>query len=70
MYKMIPEIISMPRADPSYPHNFGVDSLVFQDDELKTEAKTRDVRLGKIGGSGGGFPKSSGGGGVNGAPPS
>ncbi len=40
IYKMIREIISMPRAEPGYPHNFGVNSLVFKDDKYKTEAKT------------------------------
>ncbi len=39
MYKMIQEIISMPRASLGYLHNFGVNSSVFKD-ESKTEAKT------------------------------
>ncbi len=37
---MIREIISMPRADSGYPHNFMVNSWVFKDDESKSEAKT------------------------------
>ncbi len=40
MYKMIQEIILMPRGDSGYPHNFGVNALVFKDDESKSEAKT------------------------------
>ncbi len=40
MFKMIQEIISMPRADSGYPHNFGVNSWVFKDDKFETEAKT------------------------------
>ncbi len=38
--KMIQEIISMPRADSGYSHNFMVKSLVFKDDESESEAKT------------------------------
>ncbi len=34
-YKMIREIISMPRADSGYPIIFGVNSWVFKDDEVK-----------------------------------
>ncbi len=37
---MIRKINSMPRADSSYPDNFWVNSLVFEDDESNTEAKT------------------------------
>ncbi len=40
MYKMIREIISMPRADSGYPRNFMVNSWVFKDDESKSVAKT------------------------------
>ncbi len=40
IYKMIPEIISIPRVDSGYPHNFMVDSWIFKDDESKSEAKT------------------------------
>ncbi len=40
MYKMIREIISMPRADSGYAHNFRVNSCVFKDDEYETEAET------------------------------
>ncbi len=40
MYKMIREIISMPRVDSGYPHNFGVNSCVFMNDESETETKT------------------------------
>ncbi len=39
IYKMIREIISVPRGDWGYPHNFGVNSWVFKD-ESETEAKT------------------------------
>ncbi len=40
MYKMIREIISMPRVDSGYPHNFMIDSWVFEDDKSETDAKT------------------------------
>ncbi len=40
MYKMIREIISMPRADSGYPHNFMVNSWVFKDEESESDAKT------------------------------
>ncbi len=40
IYKIIQEIISMPRADYGYPHNFMVKTSVFKDDESKSEAKT------------------------------
>ncbi len=40
MIKMIWEIISLPRADLSYPHNFMVNSWVFKDDKSKSDAKT------------------------------
>ncbi len=39
-YKMVQEIISMPRADSGYPHNFIVNSWVFKDDESESEGKT------------------------------
>ncbi len=39
MYKMVQEIISIPRADSSYSHNFMVGSWVFKDDESESEAK-------------------------------
>ncbi len=38
--KMIQEIISMPRADLGYPHNFRVKSWAFKDDESESDAKT------------------------------
>ncbi len=38
--KMIREIISMPRVDSGFLHNYSVNSDVFKDDEFKTEAKT------------------------------
>ncbi len=44
VYKMIQEIISMPRADSGYPRNFGINSWVFKDDESETEAKTNSGR--------------------------
>ncbi len=37
---MIPKIISMPRADSDYPHNFMVNSWVFNGGESESEAKT------------------------------
>ncbi len=40
IYKMVPEIISIPRADSGYPHNFMVDSWVSKDDESESEVKT------------------------------
>ncbi len=40
IYKMIWEIISMPRADSGYYHNFGVNSWIFKNDESETKAKT------------------------------
>ncbi len=40
MHKMIREIMSMPRVDSGYHHNFGASSWVFKDDKSKTEAKT------------------------------
>ncbi len=40
MVKMIREIISMPKADSGYPHNFMVNSWVFKDDESESDAKT------------------------------
>ncbi len=40
VYKMIPEIISVSRADSGYPHNFMVDSWVFKDGESESVAKT------------------------------
>ncbi len=40
MAKMIQEIISIPRADSGYLHNFMVNSWVFKDDESESEAKT------------------------------
>ncbi len=40
IYKMIQEIISIPRADSGYSHNFMVNSWVFKDDESKSEVKT------------------------------
>ncbi len=40
MYKMIREIVSMPRADSGYPHNFMVRSWVFKDDESESDTKT------------------------------
>ncbi len=40
MYKMIREIISMPRADSVNLHNFGVNPWVFKNDLSKIEAKT------------------------------
>ncbi len=43
IYKMIHEIVSMPRADSGYFHNFMVKSWVFKDDESKSEAKTNSV---------------------------
>ncbi len=42
IYKIIKEIISMPRADSGYPHNFMVNSWVFKDDESESEAKTNN----------------------------
>ncbi len=40
IYKMIQEIILMPRADPGYPHNFMVNLWVFNVDKSESEAKT------------------------------
>ncbi len=40
MYKMIREIISMPRADSCYLHNFMVNSWVFKGGEFESEVKT------------------------------
>ncbi len=40
IYKMVQEIISIPKADSGYPHNFMVNSWVFKDDESKSDAKT------------------------------
>ncbi len=40
IYKMVREIISTPRADSGYPHNFMVDSWVFKDEDSEYEAKT------------------------------
>ncbi len=40
MYKIIREIISMPRVDSGYPHKFMVNSWVFKDGESETGAKT------------------------------
>ncbi len=40
MYKMIREILSMPRADSGYPYNFMINSRVFKDDEFESDAKT------------------------------
>ncbi len=40
-HTMIQEIISMPRVDPGYPHNFMVNSRVFKDDESETDAKIK-----------------------------
>ncbi len=40
MHETIPKIISMPRADSGYPHNFGVNSWIFKQDECEIEAKT------------------------------
>ncbi len=37
---MVQQIISIPRADSGYPHNFMVDSWVFKDDESESAAKT------------------------------
>ncbi len=34
-------IFSMPRADASYPYHYRIDSMVFKDNESKTEVKTR-----------------------------
>ncbi len=45
MYKMIQEIISMPRLHSGYPHNFMVNSWVFKDDESETDAKTNRHRM-------------------------
>ncbi len=42
MYKMIREIISMPRADSHYPNNFMVNSWVFKDEESESDAKTKN----------------------------
>ncbi len=39
-YKIIQEILSTPRADSGYPHNFMVDFRVFKDDESKSDART------------------------------
>ncbi len=39
---MILEIISIPRADSGYPHNFMVNLWVFKNDESKSEAKTNN----------------------------
>ncbi len=38
IYKMVLEIIFIPRVDSGYPHNFMVDSWVFKDDESESEA--------------------------------
>ncbi len=40
MYKMVQEIIPIPRADSGYPDNFTVDSWVFKGDESESEVKT------------------------------
>ncbi len=40
IYKIIQEIISMPKTDPDYPHNFMVNSWVFKGDESESEVKT------------------------------
>ncbi len=40
IYKMIPEIISKPREDSGYPHNFMVNSSVFKGDESESKGKT------------------------------
>ncbi len=40
IYKIIREILSTPRADSGYPHNFIVNSWIFKDDESKSDAKT------------------------------
>ncbi len=40
IYKMIREIISLPRADSGYPYNFTVKSWIFKDDESEFDAKT------------------------------
>ncbi len=40
MYKMIQEIISVPRVDWGYLHNFMVNPWVFKDDASETDAKT------------------------------
>ncbi len=49
MVKIIREIVSMPRADSGYPHNFHhnfmVNSWVFKDDEFKSDAKTNSRHL-------------------------
>ncbi len=42
VYKMIQEIISMPRVDSGYPHNFAINSWVFKDDKSETETKTNN----------------------------
>ncbi len=39
IHKMIQEIISLPRADSGYPHNFMVNSWVFKDDESESDDK-------------------------------
>ncbi len=46
MYKMIWEILSMPRADSGYPYNFMVNCWVFKDDESKSDAKTKSRHRG------------------------
>ncbi len=46
MYKMIQEIISMPRVDSAYSHNFMIYCWVFKDDESKTDAKTNSRHQG------------------------
>ncbi len=42
IYKRIQVIISMPRADSGYTHNFMVKFWVFKDDESKSESKTNN----------------------------
>ncbi len=44
MYKMIREIISMPRADLGNPHNFMVNSWVFKEDESEFDAEKTNSR--------------------------
>ncbi len=40
IYKMVRDIISIPKADSGYPHNFMVNSWVFKGDESESEVKT------------------------------
>ncbi len=49
MYKIIGEIISMPRADSSYPHNFMVSFWVFKDVESESDAKTKISSMSALG---------------------